>query len=123
MKFRAFDRNRSNDPFLIKCIEFQKATLDVKPDFVESAVQTINSAGVPKTVQPSLHYVVNGARVVLRIDQRQQVPIQIEIQGQQPISFRNVFFDNVPLYGRQEKVTDLLEYKPVSQEWLKENAQ
>lgn len=96
---------------------------DVVPDFVEDGVQTLNSAGVPKTVQPSLHYLVDGVRVVLHIDQRRQVPIQVEIQGQQPISFRNVFFTNVPLYGKEEKIAGLLEYKSVSQEWLKEHGQ
>ncbi len=96
---------------------------DVEPDVIENALQTINSAGVPKTIQPSLHYTVNGVRAVLRIDQRQQVPIQIEIQGQQPISFRNVYFNTVPLYGKQEKIADLIEYTAVSQDWLKVNEQ
>jgi len=104
-------------------LDYLKDFADVEPDFVEEADQTVSIAGVPKTVRPSIHYVVNGVRVVLRIDQRNKVPIQIEIQGQQPISFRNVYFDNVPLYDGQEKITDLLEYKPVSQVWLKENAQ
>ncbi len=96
---------------------------DVEPVFVGEAVQSVTSLGVPKAVQPSLHYEISGARVVLRIEQRTKVPIQIEIQGQQPISFKNVFFDSVLLYGRQEKIPDLMEYEPVSQEWLKVNAQ
>ncbi len=104
-------------------LDYLEDFADVAPDFVEDNVQTINSDGVPKTVQPSLHYIVDGVRVVLHIDQRQQVPVQVEIQGQQPISFRNVFFTTVPLYGKEEKIADLLEYKPVSQDWLKENAQ
>jgi len=95
---------------------------DVEPDFVEDGIQTINSLSVPKTVQPSLHYLVDGVRVILHIDQRYQVPIQVEIGGKQ-ISFKNVYFDSVPLYGKQEKIADLVEYTPVSQEWLKENEQ
>ena len=104
-------------------LDYLEDFADVEPDFVEEADQTVSIAGAPKTIRPSIHYVVNGVRVVLRIDERNQVPIQVEIQGQQPISFRNVYFDNVPLYGGQEKITDLLDYKPVSQVWLKANAQ
>ena len=96
---------------------------DAEPVFVEEAVQGVTALSVPKTVQPSLHYEANGARVVLHIEQRTQVPIQIEIQGQQPISFKNVYFDNIPLYGGQEKIVDFMDYKPVSQEWLKVNEQ
>lgn len=96
---------------------------DVEPVFVEEGVQSVTSLSVPKTVQPSLHYMSNGARVVLHIEQRTQVPIQVEIQGRQPISFKNVYFDNLLLYGVQEKITDNVEYGPVSQEWLKVNAQ
>lgn len=95
----------------------------VKPDFVEEGVQTVSIWGSPRIVQPSLHYSIGGVRVVLHIDQRSQVPIQIEIQGQQPISFRNVYFDSVPLFGKQEKIAGLLVHKPVSQEWLEKNAQ
>ncbi len=96
---------------------------DVEPVFVEKGIQSVTSLSVPKTVQPSLHYDVNGVRVILHIEQRTQVPIQVEIEGQQPVSFKNVYFDTVPLYGSQEKITDLMEYEPVSQEWLKENEQ
>ncbi len=96
---------------------------DIEPEFVEDNVQMVNSDSVPKTVQPSLHYLVDGVRVILHIDQRLQVPVQIEIEGQQPISFRNIYFDTMPLYGGKEKIADLIEYKPVSQAWLKENAQ
>lgn len=96
---------------------------DSEPVFVEEAVQSVTALSVPKTVQPSLHYEANGARVVLHIEQRTKVPIQVEIQGQQPISFKNVYFDNVPLYGKPEKIAGLMEYKPVSQEWLKANSQ
>lgn len=103
-------------------LDYLEDFADVEPDFVEGAVKTINSLGAPKTVQPSLHYLVDGVRVILHIDQRQQVPIQVEVQGQQ-ISFKNVYFDNVPLYGKQEKIADLIDYKPVSQEWLEENEQ
>jgi len=96
---------------------------DVEPVFVEEGVQSVTSLSVPKTVQPSLHYDANGVRVVLHIEQRSQVPIQVEIQGQQPVSFKNVYFDNLLLYGVQEKIADNMEYRPVSQEWLKVNAQ
>jgi hypothetical protein len=96
---------------------------DVEPVFVEKGIQSVTSLSVPKTVQPSLHYDVNGVRVVLHIEQRTQVPIQVEIEGQQPVSFKNVYFDAVPLYGESKNIADLMDYVPVSQAWLKENEQ
>lgn len=104
-------------------VEYLVDFADIEPDVVENAVQTINSLGVPKTIQPSLHYTVDGVRAILRIDQRQGVPIQVEIQGQPSISFKNVYFDTVPLYGKQVKIADLIDYQPVSQDWLKANKQ
>lgn len=101
-------------------LDYLSDVADLEPSFVEESLQSITIFGAPKTVQPSLHYVVDGRRIVLRIDQRRKAPIQVEIKGQLPISFRDVFFETMPLYGKQKNITDLLDYTPVSQEWLKQ---
>jgi len=92
---------------------------DATPSLIENSSQMITILGAPKNVQPSLHYDAQGKSVILRIDQRKQVPIQIEIGGQLPIGFKEVFFDVIPLYGKQENIADLLDYTPVSQDWVK----
>ncbi len=92
------------------------ATLE--PILVENNIQTISIGGNSKTIQPSLHYMIDGKRVILRIDRRYQVPLKIEREGEQSIDFRDAYFDVMVLYGSQEKITeDWLVYTPVSEYW------
>ena len=91
---------------------------NLEPILVENNIQTISIGGNSKTIQPSLHYMVDGKRVILRIDRRYQVPLKIEREGQQAVDFRDAYFDVMVLYGSQEKITeDWLEYTPVSEYW------
>ncbi len=99
-------------------IEYLEEFAHLEPILVEDNVQTVSIGGTSKTVQPSLHYMVDGKRVVLRIDRRYHVPIKVEVQGQQAIDFREAFFDVMVLYGKQEKISpDWVEYQPVSEYW------
>ncbi len=92
------------------------AALD--PILIENNVQTISIGGNSKTIQPSIHYMVDGKRVILRIDRRYQVPIKIEREGQQSIDFRDTFFDVMVVDGKQLKITpDWFVYQPVSEYW------
>jgi hypothetical protein len=99
-------------------IEYLEDFSNLEPILVEDNVQTLSIGGNQKTIQPSLHYVVDGKRVVLRIDKRYQVPIKIEYEGQQSVDFRDTFFDVMVLYGSQEKIgPEWVEYQPVSEYW------
>lgn len=93
---------------------------DLEPILVEDNVQTLSIGGNQKSIQPSLHYMINGKRVVLRIDRRYQVPIKIEREGQQSIDFRDTFFDTMVLKGKQLKIgPEWTTYQPVSDYWKK----
>jgi len=101
-------------------LDYLEEFSNLEPVLVENNVQTISIGGNQKTIQPSLHYDVNGKRIILRIDKRYQVPIKIERQGDQSIDFRDTFFDVMVLYGSQEKIgPEWLEYQPVSEYWKK----
>lgn len=128
----AFDWERSrcgeylDKPFVASFADWNpKGPLDYLRDFselepilVENNVQTISIGGNSKTIQPSLHYMVDGKRVVLRIDKRYQVPLKIEVEGGKNIDFRDAYFDVMVVYGKQQKITDdWLVYKPVSDYW------
>lgn len=99
-------------------LQYLEQYADKEPILVENNVQTINIGGNSKTIQPSLHYMEGGKRVVLRIDRRYNVPVKIEIEGQQSIDFRDTFFDVMVLEGKQEKIgRSWVEYQPVSDYW------
>ncbi|VVB81255.1 Uncharacterised protein [uncultured archaeon] len=102
-------------------LEYLEEFSALEPIVVENNVQTISIGGNSKTIMPSLHYMVDGKRVILRIDKRYQVPLKIEIEGQQAIDFRDAFFDTMVLYGKQLKIDDSwVTYQPVSDYWKKE---
>ncbi|MBS3148161.1 hypothetical protein J4219_04715 [Candidatus Woesearchaeota archaeon] len=102
-------------------LEFLKDFSSRAPILVEENVQTVSIGGNSKSVQPSIHYMVDGKRVILRIDKRYKVPIKIEREGSQAIDFRDAFFDVMVVEGRQFKITsDWLLYKNVSDYWKKE---
>ncbi|HLF54439.1 MAG TPA: hypothetical protein VI612_01840 [Candidatus Nanoarchaeia archaeon] len=100
-------------------IEWLEEFADQKPILVEDNIQTISIGGNSKTIQPSLHYMVDGKRVILRIDRRYGVPVKIEIEGEHSIDFRETYFDVMVLNAKQEKIDQSwIEYQPVSEYWL-----
>ncbi len=102
-------------------IDYLTEFADIVPILVEDNVQTVSIGGNQKTIQPSLHYRVDGKRVVLRIDKRYKVPIKIEREGEQSIDFRDTFFDVMVLNEQQFKITpEWVTYQPVSEYWKKE---
>lgn len=109
----AFDKWLSKGP-----IDYLADYATLTPILIEDNIQTISIGGNSKTIQPSIHYMVDGKRVVLRIDRRYQVPIKIEREGQQSIDFRDTFFDVMVVDGKQLKIDQSwFEYKPVSEYW------
>ena len=99
-------------------LDYLREFSELEPILVENNIQTISIGGNSKTVQPSLHYVLDGKRVILRIDRRYQVPIKIEVEGTQAVDFRETFFDVMVLYGGQQKIDkSWVEYVPVSEYW------
>lgn len=101
-------------------LEFLREFSPRAPILVEESVQTVSIGGNSKSVQPSIHYMVDGKRVILRIDKRYKVPIKIEREGSQAVDFRDAFFDVMVVEGRQFKITsDWLSYKNVSDYWKK----
>lgn len=101
-------------------IDYLAEFADKEPILVEDNVQTVSIGGNQKTIQPSLHYMVDGKRVVLRIDKRYKVPIKIEREGEQSIDFRDTFFDVMVLNEQQFKITpEWVTYQPVSEYWKK----
>lgn len=101
-------------------VDYLEEYANLEPILVEDNVQTLSVGGNQKSIQPSLHYLVDGKRVVLRIDRRYQVPIKIEREGQQSIDFRDTFFDTMVLSGKQLKIDDSwVTYQPVSDYWKK----
>jgi len=104
--------------------------LDVLAEFanrvpvrVEDNVQTISIGGSAKTIQPSVHYLVDGKRVVLRMDKRYHVPLKVEREGDEPLDFRDTFFDTMILEGKPTKITpQMVEYAPPSGFWAKAEA-
>jgi hypothetical protein len=101
-------------------LDYLEEYANLEPILVEDNVQTLSVGGNQKSIQPSLHYMVDGKRVVLRIDRRYQVPIKIEREGQQSIDFRDTFFDTMVLNSKQLKIDDSwVTYQPVSDYWKK----
>ncbi len=99
-------------------LDYLEEYANLVPILVEDNVQTLSVGGNQKSIQPSLHYMIDGKRVVLRIDRRYQVPIKIEREGQQSIDFRDTFFDTMVLEGKQLKIDDSwVAYQPVSDYW------
>jgi len=99
-------------------LEYLEDFAALEPIIIEDNVQTVSIGGNSKTVQPSIHYMVNGKRVILRIDKRYQVPLKIEYEGRSPVDFRDTFFDVMVLDGKQEKIdSSWTTYQPVSDYW------
>lgn len=101
-------------------LQYLEEFSNLEPILVEDNLQTISIGGNSKSIQPSLHYMVDGKRVILRIDRRYQVPLKIEYEGQQSVDFRDAYFDTMVLYGKQQKIDDSwVTYQPVSEYWKK----
>ncbi len=124
-------KNYVNQPLPIKVddwlpngpLQYLALYVDQEPILVEDNVQTISIGGSSKTIQPSLHYMVNGRRVILRLDKRYHVPIRIETEGDKPVDFRDTYFDMMILEGKPTKIDQSwFTYKPVSDYWLKGNS-
>ncbi len=93
---------------------------DIDPVLIENNTQTISIGGNSKTIQPTLHYDINGENVIVRIDRRYKVPIKIERDGQPVLDFRDAFFDVMVVDGKPQKITkDWVEYQGVSEYWSK----
>jgi len=103
-------------------LEWLEEFADREPILVEDNVQTISIGGTSKSIQPSLHYMVDGKRVILRLDKRYHVPLKIEWEGQKAVDFRDTFFDLMVLEGKQYKVeASWVTPQPVSEYWFKGN--
>lgn len=99
-------------------VEYLEEFAEREPMLVEDNLQTISIGGNSKSIQPSLHYDVNGKRVILRIDRRYNVPVRIEKEGEDTVDFRETNFDVMVLEGRQFKIDDSwVTYEPVSEYW------
>ncbi|MBI4146636.1 hypothetical protein HY489_04850 [Candidatus Woesearchaeota archaeon] len=104
-------------------LEWLEEFADREPVLVEDNIQTISIGGNSKSIQPSLHYFVNGKRVVLRLDKRYHIPVKIEREGDKSVDFRETYFDVMVLEQKQQKITaDWVTPKPVSEFWLKEGS-
>ncbi|MBW2969604.1 hypothetical protein KY309_00975 [Candidatus Woesearchaeota archaeon] len=101
-------------------LEYLEEFSHLQPLLVEDSLQTISIGGNAKTVQPSLHYMLNGKRYILRIDKRYHVPLKIEREGERAIDFRDVYFDVMVLDGKPVKIdSSWVSYQPVSEYWKK----
>lgn len=101
-------------------LEYLEKFADRVPERVEDNVQTISIGGNSKTVQPTLHYIVDGKTVVLSMDKRYKVPLKVKIEGEQAIDFRDVYFDVMVLEQKQQKIdASWVTYQNVSDYWLK----
>ena len=100
-------------------LEFLEEFENKTPFLYENSTLTMSIGGNSKTIQPSLHYDVNGARVVLRIDRRYLVPARIEFENSTPIDFRDTYFDLMVVEGKQQRITrDWVVYQNISSYWL-----
>ncbi|PIN74660.1 hypothetical protein COV18_07255 [Candidatus Woesearchaeota archaeon CG10_big_fil_rev_8_21_14_0_10_37_12] len=91
-----------------------------EPILVEDNQQVVNLGGKTKTVRPSIHYLVNGKRVVLRIDARYKVPIAVDYENNKDLVFDEVFFDTMRVDGKQQRITkEWVVYTPVADYWNK----
>ena len=88
------------------------------PELVETNEQSVSGFGTAKAVTPSIHYIQNGRRVVLRIDKKYRVPILVEIDGKPSTNFEEVFFDVMVVDGQPKKIEESwVIYEPVGDEW------
>lgn len=119
-------RDHVNQPFPLKYEEwvpkgpmhYLELFADKEPMLVENNVQTVNIGGNSKTIQPSIHYEVDGKRLILRIDKRYKVPVKIEREGERAIDFRDTYFDTMVIEDSPVKITaDWMEYAPASDYW------
>ena len=96
-------------------LEYMEDYKTLEPILVEDNLQTISIGGNSKSVQPSVHFMIDGKRHVLRLDKKYHVPLKINIEGQQAIDFRDVYFDVMVLEGKQQKIDESwITYTPVS---------
>ncbi len=101
-------------------LEYLERFADKTPSRIEDNVQTISIGGNSKTIQPTLHYIVDGKSVVLSMDKRYKVPLKVRIEGEQSIDFRDVYFDVMVLEEKQQKIdASWVTYQNVSDYWLK----
>lgn len=102
-------------------LEHMEAYVNLEPILVENNLQTISIGGNSKSIQPSVHFMVDGKRHVLRLDRKYHVPLKIDIEGRQAIDFRDVYFDTMVLEGKQQKIDkSWVNYQPVS-DYIKQN--
>jgi hypothetical protein len=102
-------------------IEYMEEYKNLEPILVENNLQTISIGGNSKSIQPSVHFMIDGKRHVLRLDRRYHVPLKIDREGQQAIDFRDVYFDTMVLEGKQQKIDkSWVIYQPVS-DYIKKN--
>jgi len=104
-------------------LEYLEKYANLTPSIVEDNVQTISIGGSSKTIQPSLHYTIDGKTIVLRIDKRYKLPLRIETQGKQAIDFREAYYDVMVINEKQQKLDkSWVTYEPVSEYWKKQSA-
>lgn len=104
-------------------LEYMESYVNLEPILVEDNLQTISIGGNSKSIQPSVHFMVDGKRHVLRLDRKYHVPLKIDREGQQAIDFRGVYFDTMVLEGKQQKIDQSwVVYQPVS-DYIKQNVQ
>jgi len=104
-------------------LEYMESYVNLEPILVEDNLQTISIGGNSKSIQPSVHFIVDGKRHVLRLDRKYHVPLKIDREGQQSIDFRDVYFDTMVLEGKQQKIDkSWVNYQPVS-DYIKQNVQ
>lgn len=96
-------------------LEYMEEYKKFEPILVEDNLQTISIGGNSKSIQPSVHFMIDGKRHVLRLDRKYHVPLKINIDGEQPIDFRDVYFDVMVLEGKQQKIdASWMEYTPIA---------
>lgn len=103
-------------------VEYMEFYAGIEPVLVENNLQTISIGGNSKSIQPSVHFLIDGMRHVLRLDRKYHVPLKIDIEGEQPIDFRDVYFDMMVLEGKQQKIdSSWITYAPVADYITKES--
>jgi|GEM_PF-2640010 len=96
-------------------LEYMEEYRNLEPILVEDNLQTISIGGNSKSIQPSVHFMIDGKRHVLNLDKRYHVPLKIKREGMDSIDFRDVFFDTMVLEGKQQKIdASWVTYVPIA---------